>query len=95
MAGYYFIKSNGHLFRLTKKAYHSWIISSANRINQNKPRAKLRNYGLDLGDVALIKSNNDFDSTDFTRLNKLYLDDHLRDASWEDIDLQSIRQDVI
>jgi hypothetical protein len=59
MAGYYFIKSNGHLYRLTNKAYQTWVIDSANRLSQKHTAAKLRNYGTDLGEVSNIISASD------------------------------------
>lgn len=72
MAGFYFIKSNGNLFRLTKKAYKSWIHDSKNRVVYKKNPAKLRNYGVDLGPITEIKSVSDFsDVRDFIRLDKL------------------------
>lgn len=72
MAGYYFIKSNGNLFRLTKSAYKSWIHDSKNRVVYKKSPAKLRNYGVDLGPISEIKSASDFsDVRDFIRLDKL------------------------
>lgn len=75
MAGYYFIKSNGHLFKLTKNAYRTWIHDSKNRVVYKKNPAKLRNYGIDLGEIAEIKDTGEnselFDVADFIRLDKL------------------------
>jgi len=72
MAGYYFVKSNGHLFRLTKKAYQTWIIDSANRLTHKKSPAKLKNYGTDLGEISDFKSSKEFEFSDFIKLSKLY-----------------------
>lgn len=73
MAGYYFIKSGGNLYRLTKKAYQSWIIDSANRLQQNKSPAKIKKYGQNLGEFSSMKSSYDFENSDFIRLSKLFL----------------------
>jgi len=72
MARYYFIKSNGHLFRLTKKAYHTWIADSTKRLTYKKNPAKLKHYGVDLGEVSSIISAQDFEFADFVRFNKLF-----------------------
>jgi len=68
MAGYYFIKSNGHLFRLTKKAYRAWLADSASRVTDKKKPAKIRNYGADLGEISDLKSEKDFGFEDFLQL---------------------------
>lgn len=69
--GHYFIRSNGNLFRLTKKAYKAWVLDSTNRMLKSKKPAKLKNYGLDLGQVSGIQSVNDFSLQDFVSLNNL------------------------
>lgn len=72
MAGYYFIKSGGHLFKLTKKAYGSWVTDSANRLKNKKKPAKLRNYGADIGPISNVISANDFEVADFIRTSQLF-----------------------
>lgn len=69
MAGYYFIKSNGRLFKLTKKAYQTWITNSTNRLKNNKSPAKLKNYGTDLGEISTVSNTEDID---FINLKKLF-----------------------
>lgn len=68
MAGYHFVKSNGHLFKLTKKAYQAWLVDSANRLTKKQSPAKLRNYGADLGEICGIQTASDFELADFTRM---------------------------
>lgn len=70
MAGYYFIKSNGHLYRLTKKAYRTWAADSKKRLENKKSHAKLRNYGLDLGPTSTIKCADEFCLQDFVHINE-------------------------
>jgi hypothetical protein len=72
MARYYFIKSNGHLFKLTGKAYRTWIIDSANRLAKKKTPAKIRNYGINMGEISKIISENDFNHTDFIHFSKSF-----------------------
>jgi len=72
MAGFYFVKSNGHLFQLTKKAYRTWIHDSKNRMSYDKRPAKLRNYGIDLGEIITNVSGDVFEESDFIRLDKLF-----------------------
>jgi hypothetical protein len=69
MAGYYFVKSDGHLFRLTKKAYQTWVVDSANRLTIKGSPAKLKKYGVDLGEISNVLSAKDIG---FETLSKLF-----------------------
>lgn len=69
MAGYYFVKSNGNLFRLTKRAYKTWVIDSAGLLSRNEPLAKIKHYGEDLGNISNLLSATDIG---FETLSKIY-----------------------
>lgn len=70
--GYYFVKSNRNLYRLTKRAYQTWIHDSANRVSRGQSPAKLKNYGVNVGEISSLHSISEMDAKDFARLDVLY-----------------------
>ena len=72
MNRYYFIRSNGHMYRLSRSGYFTWVSHSAARIANNKRIAKLSHYGVDMGEMIDLKNVNDYSPEDIVRLNTLY-----------------------